>query len=281
MKKWILAAIAIMVVLFVAVVVLFVKNLDRIVKVATEKTLSYVLLVDVSVGGADVQVAEGTVRLYGLKVDNPDGYKSEQAFSFEEAVASVDTASFRTDTFRVKEIFLKKPSITIEQQSGQSNIHRLIQNASRFQGKEKSQGEGDAPVEVKEKAQKEVVIDVVRIEETEARFMLPAIEKEFGVTLPDMKMENFSSGKPMTVAEALTKIMRNWFKALLNSADGITGPVKDALMDGGKLLQDAGAKTGETLQKGAESAGKTVQDGAEKAGSAIKGGLDSLFNRDE
>ena len=72
------------VVLIVIGVILFVANLDRIVKVAVEKTLSYVLEVDVTLEGVEIAATSGEVVLKGLVIPNPEGFNTASAIEFDE-----------------------------------------------------------------------------------------------------------------------------------------------------------------------------------------------------
>ena len=79
MKK-ILLIIALLVVLIGAVAVfLLARNLGSIVRRGTERVLSYVLQVDVSIDSAEVYAREGRIVFSGVDIANPPGFKKPRA----------------------------------------------------------------------------------------------------------------------------------------------------------------------------------------------------------
>ena len=79
MIKILLAVTAIVVVVAVIAAVLY---MDTLARTAIEKVLAYVLQVDVSLGKVDLALKEGRVDLQNLKIGNPAGFETGEAFSF-------------------------------------------------------------------------------------------------------------------------------------------------------------------------------------------------------
>lgn len=85
MKKLLLAAVALVAILAVVVVVVLL-NIDAITRKAIEETMAFVLQVDVSLGAVKVSLKEGSVEMRDLKIGNPEGFQTGEAFLFSSTV---------------------------------------------------------------------------------------------------------------------------------------------------------------------------------------------------
>lgn len=205
-------------------VFLLVANSGKLVKTATERVLSYVLEVDVTMDRAEIKLTEGEVGLYGFKVANPEGYDTVSAFEFETIEVKADLKSFATDYPTINLITIRGPKITLEQAFTESNLTRLIDSASRLDvggGEEKVEPEpaADEP----EGAGKKVIVERVVLEGATVALAVKALSGEqASFTLPRIEMTDLGGGdEPVSIAGAIKEFLTEILRQSLGSGGGI------------------------------------------------------------
>lgn len=281
MKKKILIALGVVVLLAVVGVVLVFTNLDSIVRKATEKVMSYVLMVDVTVGGAKVGISEGSVEFTDIIIPNPPGYKSSRAMKFGLVKAQVDIKSFSGNEPTIKLIRLSQAEITMEAKKGGSNLQDLIDNASRLAAGEEPPPEAPKKEEPKE-AEKKFKIDKVIVDGNVVRVAIPFLGgKTLDVPLPDMELNDLGGeGKGgVTPAEGMQEFLGGILASIKKAgtdilpADVLNG-IGDTLKNlPGDVKEQLGAVTEQLGEAGKEIEGglKSVGEEAGKATESIKG----------
>ncbi len=259
----ILKAVLVVVGVIVVGAVVLVIRLDSIARVGIEKSMSWALQVPVSVEDVHVGILSGEAQIRGLVIGNPEGYKTAQAFSIEQASARVDIASFRTDEPVIYEIVIQAPDITLEQGLTESNLSRLAKNTSRF-------SKGDAAQT--EESSQSVKIERLVIEKGKVGISSPVLEGQaVPVLLPPIKLTDLGGKKdtPAT-AEALGKVFIAILEGVAESGKGL---VPDETL---KSIQTSmgGIRTlGDELKK----SGEQVDGEFRKAGDEVKGVLKGLI----
>ncbi len=232
-------------------------NLNSIAKKGIVKVLSYVLEVDVSLKKVNISLLKGTCTLEGFVIGNPEGFKTEDAFSVKRVDVAVDIKSFGTDLPIIKLISMKNPEVTLEQGLHGSNLTKMIDNASRFSGKETKEAESA-------EGQKEIKIDKIIVEGAKVSLSAPVLQGR-SVTFPLPKIEIRNIGgkkKPVSVAESI----RLFFVKILNSA-----------LDAGKGIIPADMY--EMLQTSLKTAKETVSNAAETIKEQVRGGKKTLMEQ--
>ena len=97
MKK-ILITILVIVVLIIAALVLLFSNINSLVAKAIEKNGSNVTQTSVSVSGVDISLREGRGTIKGLRIANPPGFDTRDAF--KDRLQIGDSACFRISMSR-------------------------------------------------------------------------------------------------------------------------------------------------------------------------------------
>ena len=90
LKKIIISVVVALVIAVVVSALVIFANLNTIAKAGIEKVLSHVVQVDVSLQKAKVSPFGGSVKLQGLVIGNPEGFKTTEAFSVDEVTVKVD-----------------------------------------------------------------------------------------------------------------------------------------------------------------------------------------------
>lgn len=276
MKKVLLGGISIVLIIVVAGGILLARNINRIVRLGTEKALSYALQVDVSVGAAKVNITESSVAFDNIVIDNPDGYKTDRAIRIGHVETQVDIASFRTDAPTIRDIQLTGAEITMEIKGRDSNLADLLKNAERLAGSAEA-----APAPKEEASGKAFKIDRIHLGSNEIRLSFPLMEgRTANLSLPDMELTDLGGQKGATPAQALA----DFLKALIDKIrtlslnqlpSDLINPFKDSLQGiGGQLKEDLG-----NAQQQLEGTASKLREGVEQNTEDVKEGLKGLLNR--
>ncbi len=248
-KKIIISIVAVLFIVVIVSGIVFFANLNTIAKAGIEKVLSYVLQVDVSLQKVKVSLLGGSVKLKGLVIGNPEGFKTEKAFSVDEVTVKVDIKSFATDEPNIKLISIKSPEITLEQGFKGSNLSRLVENASRLESEEAE----EAP----EGSQKNVRIGEVIVDGAQIALSAPVLRgKEISFPLPRIELNDIGGEKePVSIAEAMEVFFTEILSQSIKAGKGIIPPGLD-----------------EALQKSLDSALESIGD----ASGVLKEGVEEL-----
>jgi len=256
--------------LVVVVAIALALYINALAKTAVERVLAYVLDVDVSLGKVDLSLKEGRVDLYDLKIGNPPGFDTPEAFSLARASVTVDVGSLGSDTRRMKLIEIIAPRITIEQNLAKSNIKQLIDNASRLGTGEK--GHVQADTEESKEAGSKVVIDLVRVENAGIIVASTLLPKNIEFTLPKLEIKDIGKdGGGTTVAEAIAVFLN---RVLAESLAAGKGVIPDDVVG---VLKSGTEAVGQTVELGKKTLDQTV--GSVTGG--IKEGVTGLFGKDD
>ncbi len=145
MKKGIGIAALLVVLAAAGVVYYVVTNLDSLVEGAIEKYGSQVLGTRVRVGSVRIDLGEqrGTIR--GLRVANPSGFSSGDAFRLGEITVQIDAGSVTGSPIVVPQVVVVGPEVSYEMnETGTSNIDAILAHTKSFGdgGSEASAGTG-------------------------------------------------------------------------------------------------------------------------------------------
>ena len=260
--KILLAVTAIAVLVAVIAAVLY---MDTLARTAIEKVVAYVLQVDVSLGKVDLALKEGRVDLQNLKIGNPAGFETPEAFSFARASVEIDIGSLGSDVRRITLIEIVEPRITLEQDISKSNIKRLIDNASRFETG--GAGESEAGSKESQEAASKVIIDKVRVDNAQITVASSLLPKNIEFRLPTLELNDIGKeGEGVTVAKAITIFLQKVLTSSLAAGKGvIPDNVAEVLGTGAQAVE-------QVLDTGKETV-STVTEG-------VKQGLTGLFRKE-
>jgi hypothetical protein len=256
------------------VLVVAVMRIEDVVKVGIEKTLSYVLEVDVTVEKVDVRIRNGHVTVRGIRIGNPEGFDTDHAFEAGVVEAKVNLRSFTSQQQIIHEINIRHPSVILEQGLRSSNLSRLIESASRFSS-DQPPGE-DAPEEVG----KPMVIETILVESANVSLSAPVLRgQKLSIPLPTLTIRDIGKGKDKP---AIAEAMIRFFGAILKEiaampGDLVPAELREAL---GASLQDvmgrmgaAGGllkQTGAGAVQGVGEAGGRLKDASEGAREGLR-----------
>ena len=284
LKKVFIGIGAVLIVLIV-VVVLF---LGQVVKTAVETVGPQVAGVEMSLEKARVYLLLGDVKLKGLVIGNPEGFKTPSLMELDKLVIDLDMGSLFTDTIVIKQIHVDGPQISYERGLKTSNLGALQDNLASEEPKVKEEPEEKEVTQKKKAPAKKVVIEDFLFENGKVNVSVAiAGGKQITVPLAPIHLQNIgknSGGASITeiINEVLGAVMKSVGDAVAASGDlagdalkGASGMATDAALGATDMAGDAvhGATdmAGDAAQ-GATDAAKGAAQGLKKLGGGLFGG---------
>lgn len=116
-------------------------SLDRLVVAEVERLGSAAAGTPVTLQRARVDLAQGSVRLEGLAVANPDGYRSASALAVDRIDATLDTTLLDPRQLWLREVTIEGALATFEQEETGSNLQRLLERLTSRPARDWSAGD--------------------------------------------------------------------------------------------------------------------------------------------
>lgn len=210
-------------------------NLDSIVKSAIEQYGSEITGTRVRVGSVKITLTEGRGTIRGLRVGNPSGFSSNDAFSLGEITLDLDTGSITESPVVIETLTIAAPQVRYEMTANaKSNVDAILANVKKYQGggggqpaAEESGGEA-----LKLKVQKftfqdgKVDVDVTA---------LAGAGKDTSVALPALTMKNLGGKSGAPPGDIGAQVIRKYSEKI------VAAVAKQQLQSrAGKMLEDQG-----------------------------------------
>lgn len=247
MKHKIVVGIAIVAVLLVGIGALLYGSLDSVVAAAIRGYGPKITGVPVSVQSVSISPAKGTAALEGLVVGNPEGFKTEHAFSLGKVSMDLDVSSLGTDTVHIREIMVSAPEIVYEFGASGSNLDAIREHVASLSSGKTQEGreeEADAGVE------NEVKLVIDKLVVADANIKVSTAGKTMSVPLPTITLSDIGKKSGgASPAEVVSKVMAS-------ISSGVAGAVSGIDLGG--------------IQKGADKALEGVKGGASDAADKLK-----------
>jgi hypothetical protein len=110
-------------------------SLDSLVKSGIETYGSQITGTAVRVSWVKIELASGRGSIRGLRIGNPKGFSSEDAFSLGEITLDIDPGSITGEPVVVEAVLIRTPVVHFEVDAeGASNLEAIKQNVARYQG---------------------------------------------------------------------------------------------------------------------------------------------------
>lgn len=296
MKKALKVLVIVLVVLIAIVWIAVVVAGGKTIELAVNQGGPAILNVPVTLEEAEFRPLRGLVRLQGLHIGNPEGFKSDGLFDLYGMRIKLDPASLLTDTIHIEAIQIDEPHITYELALGQSNIGALLKH---LEGDTEEEAEDtEEPAEKKdEKPGKKVIIDKIVIAGARVK-VASTLTAGVGASIPLGTITVTDIGKEKggtTFAEAVRKVFGALGGAVKSAVVGVGGAVGDAASAVGeagvgaaKAVGEAGVETAKAVGDAGAAAVDTATDAAKAVGQEatdlVKGVGDILgkpFKKDE
>ncbi len=255
-----LKIIGVLIIILIIAVFAIILNLGKIVKTGINKVVPQVTKCEAHVDDVNFNVFGGKFEIKNLVIKNPEGYKTDQAFSLGHIFVNVKMASLMSDVIEIDQVLIDAPEITYEVGLGNSNLNTILENVNSSlpssEGEEKKEEK-----EEKKEGGKKVVVNLVKV--TNGKIGVSAKiagGMEAPIALPDIEIKDLGKkegGISMVQAAAVT------LKTTLLS-------IFDVLKSSGKLLLDGAKAIGEGITEGVKSLGDSAIEGVKSLGDGAK-----------
>ncbi len=283
-------------VLFLSVVAIILLALNffggQVIRKTVQVAGPAALGVPVTLEDAEFRVVRGYIRLTGLKVGNPAGYKTDNLFELGELIVDLNVRSLLGGVVHINKILIDGTKITYERGLTSSNLADLLA------GLEKKSSGGTAPAEKEPVADKakpapaagesggtKVIIDEISITGTRVKLSLKVAQGLAApVPLPPIYLKDI--GKESGGAGILEVIKKVLGAVLGAVSDVVVGSVKvvgegaaavgGAAVDGAKAVGGAAVGGVKAVGQGAAVVGGAALDGASAVGGAAADGAKAV-----
>jgi len=220
------------------------------VKSAIEQYGSEITGTRVRVGSVKITLTEGRGTIRGLRIGNPSGFSSNDAFSLGEITLDLDPGSITKNPVVIETLTIAAPQVRYEMTANaKSNVDAILANIKKYQGSGRGQpaAEESGGEPLKLKVQKFTFQDgKVDVDVTE----LAGAGKDTSVALPALTMKNLGGKSGAPPGDIGAEVTRKYSEKI------VAAVAKQQLQSrAGKMLEDQG-----------------------EAGSAAKKLLDGLFD---
>lgn len=182
------------------------------VKAAVEKLGPQVAGVPMRLRSFSLSPLTGSVRLKGLVVGNPPGYKTPAAFELGSVRADVSLRSLLTDTIVVERVWVRGAEATYELGPGGSNVAVIQKRAESFAGGGGAPAKGGGPG-------KKLIIKDFRFEGGKARLSAALLGgKTIEAAIPDIHLTDVGGAQGASPAKAAAELIEAVSSATLSAA---------------------------------------------------------------
>lgn len=195
MKKWLLIAVAVVLLAIGAAVYIALSSIDSLVVTGVEKFGSDITQTQVRLNEAKITLSSGRGTLRELSVGNPKGFSDGTSFRLGEITVEIDTSTIAQNPVVIKKIVIDGPVVYYEIGPQGTNIQAIQQNINQYTGG------GGGPANEPASPQKEdsdtwkfVIQDLYirngRVQVSATLFP----EKKRSASLPDIHLQNIGKG---------------------------------------------------------------------------------------
>ena len=217
--------VSVIILLIIALVIFVVTNLDRSIKTAVETIGPEMTQSQVTLSSVDLSLTTAKGRFSGLRVGNPKGFDSANAFSLGEISFAMDADSLAGDIIIVETLRIVAPEITLERAGWRSNLDQLQVNITDYLGADTDQSST-------EESAKKFIIRDLRITDGRVQYAILG-GKGIELDLPDLHLTDIGKGGGVSAAEAAGEII----SAIVGAAgkavsqSGAVGDISQSLED--------------------------------------------------
>lgn len=287
--KMLLKIVAVVIVLLIILAVALVFYIDVIAKRIVEESGSSAMGVPVSLDSADVGLTTAKFEMSGLRVANPEGFKTDHFMTLNQGDVNVSAKTLMEDMVELPALNLTGIDLNLERSGGKANYDVIMDNLKSHESKEPAPpGEG-----------KRFVIRKVNVNDIKVHLDMMPIGGE--LTELDLKIDNVTledigseSGTGVVLAQVWDVLLKAIFMAVVEKGagiipDDILGDLETGLKELTSLgelgvgfgvgaveqIGDIGKQLGEGVGEGvkdvAEGAGQGLQDVGKGIGDLLGG----------
>jgi len=224
--------VSVIILVVIALVIFVITNLDRGIKTAVESIGPEMTQSQVTLSSVDLSLTTAKGRFSGLRVGNPQGFDSADAFRLGEISFAMDPDSLASDTIIIESLHIVAPEITMERAGGRSNLDQLQANIASYLGADTDQSSAEG-------SNKKFIIRDLRITDGKVQYAILGGEG-LELELPDLRLTDIGKEGGVSAAEAAGEII-SAIVAAAGKAVSQSGAIKDL---GGSLEDQIKEKAG-------------------------------------
>ncbi len=203
---------------------------------------------EVHLEGANISPLNGTGVIKGLTIGNPEGFKSDKAFSANKVEVNLDVATLLSDKIVIEKIYVNEPHIVYEKKLLTDNLKQLLKNIeeSSLVGEEAEGDEGD-----------EIRLEIKELSLVNGKITVGILGNGITVPLPEIHLSGLGSQSEegITPDQMAGEIMK---AVLRNTLQGV-GKAGGAVVEGGA---DTANEVGKKALGGLKGMLKKKKDGS-------------------
>ncbi len=201
------AGVLIAVIAAIAIVAsLLLKNLDGIIKQVIESAGSQAVGTAVTLQQVQLSLQDGRGELHGLRIANPAGYSTPNAFSMDQVALEIDPTSLTGPVIVIREVLVDGALLQAEQKMASTNLTELL-NGMQGSGQPAEQ---PAPTAGESTADVRLMIEKLSVINNSAS-LLTSQWGEKSLDIPDIRINNIGDKEtgltPQQLANRITGIL--------------------------------------------------------------------------
>jgi hypothetical protein len=247
MKKLFLSVVIGLAVLTIVVVIGVGLFLDAIVKKGMETVGPKITLVSIKVDAVNLSLLNGSAKVKGLVVGNPEGYKTPQAISVGSAAVGVNPLTVFSDKIVVRSVRVEAPEITFEGGLGGNNLSKIMDNVNAV-AKNGGPASTNTTAKTANEPGRKIEVDDFLITGAMVHVSLTGIGgRKMTLPLPDIHLTGLGKdGAGITATDLTRRVLGAITTATIKAVANATADIGKAA---GNLDKDAGKVVGQNADK--------------------------------
>ena len=252
MKKLFLSVVIVLVVLTVVVVIGVGLFLDSIVKKGMETVGPKITQVSIKVDAVNLSLLNGSAKVKGFVIGNPEGYKTPQAIRIGSAAVGVNPLSVFSDKIVIRSVRVEAPEITFEGGLGGNNLSKIMDNVNAI-AKNGGPASTNTTAKAGNKPGRKIEVDDFLITGAMVHVTLTGLGgREMTLPLPDVHLTNLGKdGAGITATDLTRRVLGAITTATIKT-------VANATTDIGKGVENLGRDAGKTVDQNVDKITKGI-----------------------
>lgn len=242
MKKLIGKLVLLAVLLLVGGVVLFMLSPAKMIRKGITSYGPKVTKTSIEVSEIDLSFFSGRGTIKGLKIGNPEGYRSESAVVIPVATIAIRPTTLFKGKLVIRSIEIESPQITYEAKLGGSNLAQIQENIDEFVGKVKGltgRSSEQKSTDKKPSGGKKIQVDEIVIRNAKVKIAFTLFGgKGANLILPEIRLTNLGQGEEGVTGPEVLKAV--WIAIVKATTEKLAGIAGGAVRVGGSILKGVG-----------------------------------------
>lgn len=208
-----------------------------------------VIQAPITLDGVNLSILNGSGKVSGLVIGNPEGFKSPYALKAGAASTTIVPRSLLKDKVVIQSVRLESPEINFEGGLKNNNLNKILANIDEFAAASKTAPKKDAKGSGKKLQVDQFVLSGAKVTVT----MAVLAGKSATFPIPDIQLKDLGTGPDgITAVELAQRLTKEILASALKAARGVLGDIGEGTAD---AVKGAGKAATEGLNKAAKGLG--------------------------